>query len=397
MIDRSMTNDDLLKQLEECNEKITNLEEELELTHTGLLALTMELEQRVDERTDQLKARAYEQSVVALISQKALVISDIDMLMDEAVRVVAKTIGAEYCLILACTPDEEVFRIQAGASNEDRKPDTKLPIWRADETTCQSRNYNETLITEDFQSEARLKVPGLLYDQGVVGGVSTLIHGNERQYGFLDIYSTNQRNFTRDDIHFMETIANVLAGAIERKQAEEKLKYIGLHDSLTNLYNRNYFEEEMERISKGRHNSAAIIMCDLDGLKIINDTLGHKYGDKILKSAADVLRKSFRNSDVVARIGGDEFVVLLNDINESSIEASFKRIETYILEYNAAHPELPLFISLGYAIDMQGCENMHELLKKADKNMYYNKMRQGQSARDYIFQTISHPKLLQAL
>jgi len=105
-----------------------------------------------------------------------------------------------------------------------------------------------------------------------------------------------------------------LVGAIEsirditeRKQAEERLKYLSLHDPLTGLYNRTYFEQELNRLEGGRYHPIGVIVCDVDGLKLINDTLGHDAGDRLLLAAAGVIKDSFRKGDMVARIGGDEF------------------------------------------------------------------------------------------
>ena len=92
---------------------------------------------------------------------------------------------------------------------------------------------------------------------------------------------------------------------------EDQLTHLSLHDALTNCYNRTFFEEEMHRFAKQRDPQISLLMCDVDGLKIVNDSFGHVAGDEILKTVADILRASFRPSDIIARIGGDEFVVLL--------------------------------------------------------------------------------------
>ncbi|MHB8917084.1 MAG: PAS domain S-box protein, partial [Desulfocucumaceae bacterium] len=99
----------------------------------------------------------------------------------------------------------------------------------------------------------------------------------------------------------------------ERKKMERQLSFLSLHDPLTGLYNRAYFEQELRRLEDGRHTSAGIILCDVDGLKIVNDSLGHDAGDTLLAVTAGVIRTSFRGSDMVARIGGDEFAVLLSN------------------------------------------------------------------------------------
>jgi len=102
-----------------------------------------------------------------------------------------------------------------------------------------------------------------------------------------------------------------LVDITKRKAVEAELKFMSLHDSLTGLYNRISFEQEMQRLDREKFLSVGIIVCDVDGLKLVNDTLGHNAGDKILKTATDILKNSFREKDIIARIGGDEFAILL--------------------------------------------------------------------------------------
>ncbi|MFZ5633596.1 MAG: PAS domain S-box protein [Bacillota bacterium] len=172
-----------------------------------------------------------------------------------------------------------------------------------------------------------------------------------------------------------------------RKQAEERLKYLSLHDSLTGLYNRAYFEQEMRRIEGERHSPVGIIMCDVDGLKLVNDTLGHDAGDTLLVAAANVIREPFRKGDMVARIGGDEFAVLLPNSPREVVENACQRIRGAVDKYNEANPKLPLSISIGYAIGDRTFEPAN-IFKEADNNMYREKLHRSQSARSAIVQIL---------
>ena len=120
----------------------------------------------------------------------------------------------------------------------------------------------------------------------------------------------------------------------DRKEAEEKLRFMSFHDALTGLYNRAYFEEEMARLDGGRQYPVSIIACDLDGLKQINDQLGHDAGDRAIKAAAKILGlHTFRKEDVVARIGGDEFIVVLPSVDLDLNSSIFERIENGINQF----------------------------------------------------------------
>ncbi|MDH7478739.1 MAG: sensor domain-containing diguanylate cyclase, partial [Syntrophomonadaceae bacterium] len=160
----------------------------------------------------------------------------------------------------------------------------------------------------------------------------------------------------------------------EKKRLEEHLRHLSLHDSLTGLYNRGYFEEQLRILESGRHNPVGIIVADIDGLKAVNDTRGHRAGDTLLLAAAGVLRKCFREGDIVARIGGDEFAVLLPDSPRPVVEDSCRRIQRAVEQYNQAHPELPLSISVGFAASERQPPQLEELFKQADNDMYRVKM-----------------------
>lgn len=174
----------------------------------------------------------------------------------------------------------------------------------------------------------------------------------------------------------------------ERKRMEKELEYISLHDPLTGLYNRTFFEKEMLRAGVETQKHAGIIVCDLDCLKFINDTLGHDVGDALIVEAAGVFKASFRDSDLIARIGGDEFAVLIPYGNEETIVKACERVRGTVARYNATRPELPLSLSIGFAVSKGLPVSMSELFKEADNNMYREKLCHSQSARCAIVQTL---------
>ncbi|WP_338827708.1 PAS domain S-box protein [Neomoorella thermoacetica] len=179
------------------------------------------------------------------------------------------------------------------------------------------------------------------------------------------------------------TLGNII-DITQKKKFEQKLAYISLHDQLTALYNRAYFEEELKRLSTSRKYPITIIVADVNGLKLVNDTMGHDKGDELLTACARVLKKAFRSSDVVARVGGDEFVALLPRTDGKTGKSILKRLRLSIDKYNEEHPELPLSVSFGIATADTPEQSLKEIYKKADDLMYQEKLNLGSSARSKI-------------
>jgi len=166
-----------------------------------------------------------------------------------------------------------------------------------------------------------------------------------------------------------------------RKQIENRLKFISFHDGLTGLYNRDFFNEELFRLDSGRFDPVAIIECDVDGLKIVNDTLGHQAGDILITTTAAILRRSFRESDIVARVGGDEFAVALPCSSPKSLEDACERIETALAKHNRENPLVPLSFSIGAALGDTHNAGIDQIYREADNVMYRNKLANREKFR----------------
>ncbi|HAG10980.1 MAG TPA: hypothetical protein DCK76_06270 [Desulfotomaculum sp.] len=174
----------------------------------------------------------------------------------------------------------------------------------------------------------------------------------------------------------------------EVKEIGEQLEYLSLHDSLTGLYNRAYFEEEMLRFGESRFSSIGIIACDIDGLKFINDKLGHSYGDNILTAASQMIKNAFRAGDVVARVGGDEFAVLLPNCSDETVRSACSRIKNNIEIYNEKNVQLPLSISMGFSVGKSNSGDLRNLFREAENNMGREKLHRSRSARSSIVQAL---------
>ncbi|MEQ8176263.1 MAG: HD domain-containing phosphohydrolase [Syntrophomonadaceae bacterium] len=168
----------------------------------------------------------------------------------------------------------------------------------------------------------------------------------------------------------------------ERRIKERQLKYLSLHDPLTGLHNRTFFEQQMRR-QKGE---CGIIICDVDGLKLINDTLGHEVGDQLLTRAAMLIQSSLDKGLSLSRIGGDEFAVLIPRDDREKIQEICDRISLAVADYNLENPQLMLSISVGSAVCSGDVQNIIDVFKEADDNMYRQKLNHTSSFRSNMVQ-----------
>lgn len=171
----------------------------------------------------------------------------------------------------------------------------------------------------------------------------------------------------------------------DRKKMEERLRQMGMYDALTGLYNRASFEDAMWRASLP--DSSALIVCDVDGLKMVNDTMGHEAGDKFLKAVGIVIRNSFREEDFIARIGGDEFAILLSGHAARNAAEAVRRLRAAIDSHNKTNPDISISLSIGFASTTD--TGRADLFKVADDAMYREKLHRRQSVRSNSLNILS--------
>ncbi|KJR46967.1 Adenylate/guanylate cyclase [Desulfosporosinus sp. I2] len=183
-------------------------------------------------------------------------------------------------------------------------------------------------------------------------------------------------------------VASIGEDITERKQFQEKLEHMSFHDALTNLYNRTFFEEKIRLLRGDDYAPIGLIVCDVDGLKLVNDTLGHNTGDKLLWLTAGIIKKCFREDDLVFRIGGDEFAILLPKSDMEIVEQACYRIRKAVEEYNIENVELPLSLSIGFAVSEETNVDVDMVFKEADDGMYREKLHRTKSTRSSIVQAL---------
>lgn len=168
-------------------------------------------------------------------------------------------------------------------------------------------------------------------------------------------------------------IEGVCRDVSERKRLEEELNYLYYHDTLTGLKNRSYYEKVFNNLDTVVDEPVGIIICDLDNLKKVNDTLGHEAGDLFIKEAAKLLSKVEREGIFVTRMGGDEFVVLIQNASRQEVEQLYREVCLMVENYNSQNKAFKIEMSIGFAHSEKSLGHMKQVFCEADNNMYFHK------------------------
>ena len=322
---------------------------------------------------------------------------DIQELLESTVSRAGELVGTKngYIALMDEAAGSFTLKVTAGFYN----PYRGMVIIPGDGVMGQVLLHGETCIINDYTTWCHRKQgPDYSVLRAVMG--MPLKAGGDLM-GIIGLAYDEPREFGREEAAVLSRFADLASIALtnatlytalqqelaERRKIEKKLRYMSYHDALTGLYNRTFFKREMGRFERSGKKPVAIILCDVDGLKLINDTLGHEQGDLLLDAVAGVIKASVRASDIVARIGGDEFAILLPDTDYKRVGTICNRIRSAVDVYNAGHLELPLSMSLGFAVSdesVAGTSTLNELFREADDNMYREKLHRSRHTRTAI-------------
>ncbi|MGP3698059.1 diguanylate cyclase domain-containing protein [Rhodobacter sp. NSM] len=174
--------------------------------------------------------------------------------------------------------------------------------------------------------------------------------------------------------HDWSLVQVALTDITARKKAEAYLAYLGKHDVLTGVNNRAFYIDELNRLERQKVRPVSVVMLDLNGLKAVNDELGHDAGDQLLRRMGEVLKEAVGETCHPARIGGDEFAVVMPRAAEVEAEAMVDAIRRLLSVNNKFHFAVPLSVSIGHATSIAG-ETTEELVRRADQRMYEEKRK----------------------
>ena len=335
--------------------------------------------QALQESEETTRMQASQQLEVARFGQLAVEGADIQQLHAEAAERLRRVLDVDLAAILKLIPADEEFLVVAESGlGEESVGQMRVPTGHQSQAGY-TLATGTPIVVQDWTHESRFRKSEVLKKVGVTSGVTVLIKGKGHPYGVLGAQSTTKREFTPQDVSFMEAIANVLANAIERRSAEAKTQHEALHDPLTGLPNRTLFLDRLQHAlaQARRHESAvAVLFLDLDQFKLVNDSLGHAAGDELLAAVAPRLEEALRPGDTVARFGGDEFAILAEDI---TTERGATRIAERIAEaltkpFVLRHRDHFVSASIGISI-AEANETPEGLIRDADAALYRAKDR----------------------
>jgi diguanylate cyclase (GGDEF)-like protein len=331
---------------------------------------------------EHLARRAAEQAAVAALGELALEGGPLPALLDHAIAVVGDVLRSDFAGICELSEDERAFTMHAGVGfPEGLVRNLSFPAdWDGSQAgfTMLSK---EPVVMTDAAQERRFTLSDFFRKLGVTSGVSVIIQGRGRPYGVLGVHTRERHEFSEQDVAFLQSVANVLANAIDRVRPEEETRRRGLHDPLTGLPNRTLVLDRiahaLARADRGEA-SVAVLFLDVDNFKVVNDSLGHRAGDNLLRQLAQRLSDAVRPSDTVGRFGGDEFVVLCEDVVDEPmalrIAGRLARVfeAPFALEGDDVHLASA---SIGVVLRDGAQDDPEELLRDADAAMYRAKER----------------------
>ena len=336
---------------------------------------------------ERIHNQAMRQRLIAEFGQQAFASTDVEDVLKRAVELVSVALKADYCTVLELDREGKQLLLKAAAGwPEELKLRPAVPI-RPGGRLEFVLSHREPLIIDDLPKDGRFPESPLL-KLGVRSGIQVPIFGTAGTYGILSSHSRAETHFGPDDASFLQSVANILAVAIERKNAQQRLERLAQFDSLTGLPNRQLFHDRLlKTMAHARRGGSpmAVLFIDLDRFKLVNDTQGHSAGDRLLQDAAVRLLQCVRAGDTVGRFGGDEFGAIVTDLakpGDAGVVAQ-KVLDAIAQPFKLEAHDTYVSASIGITLFPADGDNPEALVMNADTAMYRAK-EQGRNTYQYF-------------
>jgi diguanylate cyclase (GGDEF)-like protein/PAS domain S-box-containing protein len=338
------------------------------------------------EADERIRGQALQQRLIAEFGQQALANGDIGDVLQRATALVSGTLGVEFADVLELDPGGEALTYRAVVGWPDEwTGKRKVPV-RKDSRVHHVLTQGSPFLSGNYEENNGF-APSQLTALGVKSGAHVLIFGSRGAFGILRVHCRQQRHFSEDDVSFLRTVANILAIAVERKNAEDRLAHLAEFDTVTGLPNRHLFRDRLgQSLAQARRNErqVAILFIDLDRFKAVNDTYGHAVGDTLLRQVAARLGECVRSGDTVARLSGDEFAVILSELTkaEDAGLVAQKVVHALAAPFEPDGHQTYISASIGVSLYPGDGDQVDTLLKNADTAMYRAK-EQGRNGYQF--------------
>ncbi len=292
-----------------------------ELTRWAVLVATVLVVGFVMERLARsLQRRARVAEALAALGRKALSAKEPDELLQTALGEAMSLLETDYGTALRRLPDGRL-RVAAELGPQALPAGQILHLAPTGSYAMHVLSSGEPFASADLRTDTRITNPVPLLERGVVSGVAAPVMGAGGARGVLAVHSRRRRSYSASEVATIQSLANVVAVAWEQAANRELLRHQSLHDELTGLPNRALFLDRLQQAlvrrgqgKPGRAENVTVMLLDLDGFKLVNDTYGHASGDAVLRALAHRFATAVRPEDTVARFGGDEFAVLCGPV-----------------------------------------------------------------------------------
>ena len=323
-----------------------------------------------------LDRRARYNEAAAELGRIALVAADVGELGERLSEVVAERLAADGCTITEVN-GMELHLLAAHGETTGRG--------LGDRWTMHARSLaglvfstDGPLVIEDLASH-HVEASAQLLGSGMRSAIGVSVEGRDGPAGMVAVFSRVPRTWTAEESAFLHVVANVMGSAIERAAREEAAVHRALHDTLTGLPNRDLFSDRLAlTLARARRGGAppAVLIADLDQFKLINDSLGHQAGDELLRAVAPRLASAVRDTDTVARFGGDEFVVLCDGVGSEQQALDLAQRLADVLDEPITVAGSPVYMSASFGVAYATHDsNAEDLLRDADAALYRAKAR----------------------
>jgi diguanylate cyclase (GGDEF)-like protein/PAS domain S-box-containing protein len=347
----------------------------------GHLVLTTRDARERKRAERKLKLQAEQQAVVAELGARALEGGELPELVLHAASEVARVLGADFAGLHQHMPEREAFVLFGGVGLESFRRNGAA-IAQPGSWLEQVLESEAPWIVPDWSAAEAFSEAAFFHSHGIGSGIGVPVPATPRSFGVLSVQAASRGQFNYEDGVFLKSVANILAAAIARTETEAAIRHQALHDAVTGLPNRILFEDRLTRVlatARRHQRSLAVLFLDLDNFKRVNDSLGHAVGDEVLQAVARRMAACLRVEDTLARFGGDEFVILMPEIErEEDWGHVVDRIDRALQKpMHMAGRQIVTSVSVGVAIGgaLDATKDAHALLRDADLAMYAAKQR----------------------